>query len=184
MFTKTKLFTKKGFTLIELLVVIAIIASLAVIVFNAINPGKRIKEAQGKSRIQNTQAILDALHTYIVDSQGNLPGVLTAANPGGPAWSSTTGMPVNVGTGASVCSLSSGSTTTIGTSASGCSAGTTACVNLANTTNGIASYLSSNPIDPSGGDTTKTGYQLEMSNGIITVRNCYNGNTPPISFSR
>ena len=45
-----------GFTLIELLIVIVIIAALAVTVFVALNPVKRIKDAHDSRRASDSKA--------------------------------------------------------------------------------------------------------------------------------
>ncbi|MEN9582053.1 MAG: hypothetical protein RL641_7 [Candidatus Parcubacteria bacterium] len=168
-----KLFNKKGFTLIELLVVIAIIAALAVVVFAAINPGKRIAEAQRQSRLQNTTTILDALHTYIVDSLGALPDVIGKASWIYSGGTNPSLAEVQIGSATNGCAIAT----------SGCSTGTTTCLNLANPgsatsgnmvgSGGIGSYLASNPIDTGIGDATRTGYTISVSSsGIVTVKSC------------
>src|SRR3990167_4508532 len=63
----------KGFTLIELLVVIAIIATLAVVVFVALDPARRFREARDSTRWTDVNSILTAFHSYIVDNNGALP---------------------------------------------------------------------------------------------------------------
>jgi prepilin-type N-terminal cleavage/methylation domain-containing protein len=176
-------FSQKVFTLIELLVVIAIIASLAVIVFNAINPGKRIKEAQHKTRIQNATTILDALHTYIVDSLGALPDVIgKIAVPG--TYSAGNLNEVQIGSATNGCAISTG----------GCSSIISTCINLANPgsatsgnmvgSGGIGAYMSSNPIDTAIGDSARTGYTLSVTNGIATIKSCNSANSPNITVSR
>src|SRR5688572_19022328 len=67
----------RGFTLIELLVVIAIIASLAVVVFVALNPSQRIKDSRDSRRSADVQSILTSIHQSIVDNKGALPAGLT-----------------------------------------------------------------------------------------------------------
>ena len=47
---KKLIFSKKGFTLIELIIVVAIIALLAAATFVAVNPAKRIGEANDAQR--------------------------------------------------------------------------------------------------------------------------------------
>src|SRR3990167_2113773 len=68
----------KGFTLIELLVVIAIIATLAVVVFVALDPATRFQEARNSTRWNHVNSISTAIHEFIVDNDGALPtGVST-----------------------------------------------------------------------------------------------------------
>lgn len=123
--------SQKGFTLIELLVVIAIIAILSVVVFVALDPGRRFAEARDSRRFVDASSILTAIHQKIVDQGGDLPAGLTT-------------------------SLSS---TEIGSCGS--------CVDLAAT---LSAYLKEMPTDPRVGDSTNTGYFVEVnSNDIITV---------------
>ena len=62
---------KKGFTLIELIIVVAIIALLAAATFVAVNPAKRIGEAQDAQRWSDVTAIADAYMKYAVDNSGS-----------------------------------------------------------------------------------------------------------------
>lgn len=62
---------KKGFTFIELLVVIGIILILAALVFVALNPAKRFKDARNARRVMDVNNILTAVHECIVDNQGD-----------------------------------------------------------------------------------------------------------------
>jgi type IV pilus assembly protein PilA len=64
---------QKGFTLIELLVVIGILAILLAIVLVAINPGRQFEQANDTKRSSDVNAILNAIHQYAADNQGNLP---------------------------------------------------------------------------------------------------------------
>jgi prepilin-type N-terminal cleavage/methylation domain-containing protein len=74
-----KLFkNQKGFTLIELLVVIGILAVLLAITLIAINPGRQFAQANNTQRASDVNAILNAVHQYMVDSKGVLPPGLTA----------------------------------------------------------------------------------------------------------
>ena len=111
---------KKGFTLIELLVVIVIIAVLAVTVFVALNPGKRIKDARDSRRLSDLDSVLTAVHEYIVDNKGNLPTGLSAGM-----------VEKQLGTAVTGCTTASG----------GCSvAGNADCVDL---TTPLVKYLKS-----------------------------------------
>jgi len=151
---KKKSLFAKGFTLIELLVVITIISTLAVVVFVALNPAQRLKDARDARRTSDVDSILTAIHQYIVDNKGTSPLSTTEQE---------------LGTGASaVCG---------GVATGGCvTAGTTACLDLSTT---LAKYLKSIPIDPLGGatwTTAKTGYDVvQDSNGLVTVRACGTG---------
>jgi prepilin-type N-terminal cleavage/methylation domain-containing protein len=64
---------KKGFTLIELLIVIAIIAVIAAVVFIALNPLQRFKDARNTQRRGDLISIVDAVKLYQVDNRGDLP---------------------------------------------------------------------------------------------------------------
>lgn len=63
-------FKQSGFTLIELIIVIAIIALLAAATFVAVNPAKRIGDANNAQRWADVTAIADAWMKYIVDNNG------------------------------------------------------------------------------------------------------------------
>lgn len=63
---------KKGFTLVELLVVIAIISILAAVTFIFINPIERLRESRDSQRLQEAQAIAEAIRLYKVDNSGDL----------------------------------------------------------------------------------------------------------------
>jgi len=155
-----------GFTLIELLIVVAIISALAITVFVALNPQRRIIEARDAKRAVDVSTLLDAIHSYVVDNRGSLPTGLT---PGMPEK--------QIGTGnATACSpISSG----------GCSVVEgTACIDLAVS---IPNYLKSNPIDPEGGTYTSdnTGYTVTVdSSNVVTIKACGTQGTTPISVSR
>lgn len=74
-----KLFkNQKGFTLIELLVVIGILAVLLAITLIAINPGRQFAQANNTQRASDVNAILNAVHQYMVDYKGVLPAGLVA----------------------------------------------------------------------------------------------------------
>ncbi|MFA5126605.1 MAG: prepilin-type N-terminal cleavage/methylation domain-containing protein [Patescibacteria group bacterium] len=61
----------KGFTLIELIIVVAIIALLAAATFVAINPAKRVGDANDAKRWQDITSIADAFMAYAVDHSGS-----------------------------------------------------------------------------------------------------------------
>lgn len=150
---------RSGFTLIELLIVIVIIAILAVVVLVALNPAKRIADARDSRRSTDTETILSAVHTYIVDNSGSYPTGLSA------------GMSeAQLGTAGSGAAIATG----------GCAVTTAAAINLATP---LAAYLKTIPVDPSGTDAL-TGYSIVVdSNGIVTVKACKAQNTT-ISVSR
>lgn len=135
---------KRGFTLIELLVVIAIIATLAVVVFVALDPVTRFAEARNSRRWNDVNSILTAVHEYIVDNDGQLPtGVSTTLQ--------------QLGT------CSSGGATA-------CSGAAAVCLDLSTP---LAKYLKTIPIAPNGGTAATTNYSVVAdSNNIITVTAC------------
>ncbi len=151
-----------GFTLIELLLVIGIIAVLAVVVFVALNPAQRFKDARDARRVTDMETILSAIHTSIVDSKGALPSGLSV------------GMSeVQLGSGASGCAIATG----------GCNVVATACMNLSTP---LAKYLKSMPIDPSSTFTaSNSGYSVVVdANGIVTVKACGTEGATNLSSSR
>jgi len=76
---------KKGFTLIELLVVIGIIVILAAIVLVAVNPGRQLSTARDAQRSSDINTILNAVNQYMVDNNGQLPGVVPDCASGAQA---------------------------------------------------------------------------------------------------
>lgn len=68
---------RRGFTLIELLVVMAILAVVAAGVVVAINPGKRINQANDSKTQNDIGQIATALQAYFTDSQ-SFPTALSA----------------------------------------------------------------------------------------------------------
>ena len=62
-----------GFTLIELIIVIAIIALLAAATFVAVNPAKRIGDANNAQRWADITAMADAWSLYVADNSGTAP---------------------------------------------------------------------------------------------------------------
>jgi type IV pilus assembly protein PilA len=64
---------KKGFTLIELLVVIGILAILLAITLIAINPARQFGSANNTRRKSDILQVLNAVHQYSAENQGNLP---------------------------------------------------------------------------------------------------------------
>lgn len=64
---------KKGFTLIELLVVIGILAILLAITLIAINPARQFGQANNTKRRSDILQVLNAIHQYVAENQGQLP---------------------------------------------------------------------------------------------------------------
>lgn len=152
--------TKKAFTLIEILLVIGMIAVLATVVFVALDPAKRFRDARDAKRSTDAQSILSAVQTFIIDNQGSLPVGLTTTEK-------------QIGTAATGCAIATG----------GCAvSGAADCINL---TTPLAKYLKTIPIDPSGGTISLTRYSLGMdANGIVTVKACGVEGGTNISVSR
>ncbi|MFA6249915.1 MAG: type II secretion system protein [Candidatus Shapirobacteria bacterium] len=145
---------QKAFTLIELLVVISIIATLAAVVFVALDPAKRLKDARDSRRWNDVNTLLTAMHQYIVDTGGSMPpGVTSTASQ-------------------------------LGTCASGgatnCTGAGTACLDIGGT---LVKYLKSVPVDPKG-SAASTGYSVvKDTNNILTINACLSEGTT-ISVSR
>lgn len=78
--TARKNTSQKGFTLIELLVVIGILAVLLAITLIAINPARQFAQANDTKRRSDVNAILNAVHQYAVEWNGQLPAGITAVN--------------------------------------------------------------------------------------------------------
>ena len=139
----------KGFTLIELIIVVAIIALLAGATFVAINPARRIGEANDAQRWADVTSIASAWALYTADNSGTAPS--STASTG--IYHVTSGYPTH-----SECG--DGTATT------------TASLDLSGlVTDG---YLGSVPVDPSGTYTSgQTGYYMSIaSSGVITVGSC------------
>src|SRR5258708_10655203 len=132
----------KGFTLIELLVVITIIATLAVVVFVALNPSARLLAARDARRVTDAETILTAIHASIVDNKGTPPTGLSTVEQ-------------QLGTAGSACAIATG----------GCAVAAVACLDL---TTPLAKYLKSIPTDPKNGTGgTKQYLVIQDSNGIV-----------------
>lgn len=152
--------SKKGFTLIELLLVIGIIAILAIVVFVALNPAQRFKDARDARRTSDVDTLLSAIHSSIVDNKGTLPTGLSVGTS-----------EVQLGTAVTGCAISTG----------GCTVTTAACLDLSTP---LAKYLKTIPIDPTG-TAASTKYSVVVdANGIVTVKACGTEGTTNLSASR
>ena len=160
---------KKAFTLIELLLVVTVISILAVSVFVALDPSKRLKDTKDARRATDADTILSAIHQAIVDNKGSLPSAITSP------------MAITMlGTGAA-CNVTPGTY---------CGSVPAGCINPMMGTINLSTYLKSMPIDPNGAtgspayDGSKTGYAVTVdANGIVTVTAC-NSENSAISVSR
>jgi len=148
----------KGFTLIELIIVIAVIALLAAATFVAINPAKRVGDANNSRRWSDITAIADAYQAYLADNSGTHP--TTTANSAGITYSITSSTQAHVERCAA--DTTNGNATT-----------TSANIDLeALVTSG---YIGSIPSDPGYvvADTYNTGYYLyRESTGKLVVGAC------------
>lgn len=146
--TKSK---EKGFTLIELILVIAIIIIIAAAIFVALNPAKRLGDANDSRRWSDVNQLLSAVHQYIVDNKG--------AFPNSASWVA-------------------GNNYILGTDAAACNAGCAAagvtqagCLNLSDLTTN--NYLGAIPTDPVSGTAGKTlYYATRNAGGIATIGAC------------
>ncbi len=143
---------QSGLTLIELLIVIAIVAILAAIIYESIDPPRRMAEVRNASRWSSVNAILNSYLKYTVDNVAE-PVVLSS------------GLYYLIGTDTSGCNA--------------CIAKTTepACIDLSVL---VDRYLTKIPGDPSfavdndlNGIWDKTGfYIMRSNNGRISVGAC------------
>lgn len=153
---------ERGFTLIELLIVITIIAALAVTVFVALNPIKRLQDSRDARRSADAETVLTAIHEYVVDNKGALPAPLT-----------TSMGEKMLGTAGAGCTLTQAN----------CVTTTAACIDLSTNLN---KYLKSIPVDPGATYSAGiTGYSVTVdANNIVTVKACGGENNTAISQSR
>lgn len=63
---------RKGFTLLELLIVIGVVAIIAAIILIIINPLERIREARDNQRLQEINALAEAIRLYKIDNNGRM----------------------------------------------------------------------------------------------------------------
>lgn len=142
---------EQGFTLVELILVIAIIIIIAAAIFVALNPARRIGDANDSRRWSDVNQLLNAVHQYSVDNSGTFPNSVS--------WTAD-------------------DTFVLGTDAAGCDSGCTnggateaACLNLSDLTTN--NYIGSIPSDPvSGGAGFTDYYASRTSGGIVTIGAC------------
>lgn len=63
--------------MLELLLVIAILSILASVTIIAINPAKQFQETRDAERLHDVYTIMNALHQYASDNDGQFPEVIT-----------------------------------------------------------------------------------------------------------
>ena len=170
---------RKGFTLIELLIVIAIIAILAAVVFVALDPLTRFRDARDSTRWTDISAVLDAVKVDQVDNGGAYVAAVTAMNAG-EVYMVVDGALMVAG-----CDDNNASCDTNVTDDDN-------CVNLAALV--TEGYLGDVPVSPAGAVTWDTGaaagnegtgYTAQRdATGVVTVRACESENTTEISVTR
>lgn len=84
---------QKGFTLIELLVVIGILAILLAITLIAINPARQFGQANNTKRRSDILQVLNAVHQYVAENQGNLPAEVASLTAGTDTLLNSTNFP-------------------------------------------------------------------------------------------
>ncbi len=143
----------KGFTLIELIIVLAVIGILAVAIFVAVNPAKRLGEAQNAIRDKNCEELEKCFSQVIEGNNYNTPAALTALSLNTPYML-----------------VSSGGLTT----------GTTNCQSLKQdiARKDLASlmepYIGTLPVDPLATTSNDTGYYVKrVSDSTFYVNHCY-----------
>lgn len=168
---------KQGFTLIELLVVIAIIGILVGVVFVALDPATRFKQARDAVRQNDVQEILSAVKLHQVDNSGSYLTSIAATTAGSVYMIVDGSMAAGCDDNNTACDTAVTSDTT--------------CVNLAGL---VDQYLEDVPISPAGTVTWDdgsangeegTGYTLEReTNGVIRIRACESEDTTEIEAAR
>lgn len=173
-YSKRMALQQKGFTLIELLVVIAIIGILVAVVFVALDPETRLKQARDAVRQNDVQTVLSAIKLYQADHAGSYPASIERMNAG------------------EVSMIVEGTLTT------GCDDYNAACDTAVTADEHCVSlkelaeedYLKKIPVSPAGKmpwdseSEERTGYTLERDTaGVIHVRSCESEDATEISVS-
>ncbi|MDD5749161.1 MAG: type II secretion system protein [Patescibacteria group bacterium] len=142
---------RQGFTLIELIIVVAIIALLAGATFVALNPAKRIGEANDAQRWTDITAVANAWALYVTDNYGELPASLSS----GVVYQirgAITPSPV------SHCVDGTDATSTV------------QYLDLSSLISG--GYIGQIPSDPAT-TSPRTAYYLRMDDGVLRIGACY-----------
>jgi type IV pilus assembly protein PilA len=161
-----------GFTLIELLIVIAIIAILAGVVFVALDPLRRFRDARDSRRFADASAVLSAIRVAQVDKGGKYTYGIRAL--------------ASVATGTKY--MITNGTTTPASCAVSCAGGTLGnnCANFDQIQ--LSGYIGAIPVSPNGSGSWSsgvTGYYTQLnSNGSVTVGACEAENQTAISITR
>lgn len=162
-----------GFTLVELIIVIAIIALLAAATFVAINPAKRVGDANNAQRWADITAIADAYQNYIADNNGT--AATTTTDGISYIIATTTYADGETATGVARCALQTGNATT-----------TTRMVDLSALV--TAGYIGKIPTDPqhsySSDDRATLYYFMHEASGKLTIGACKTYNSVDIEIVR
>lgn len=131
------------------LLVISVTVIQSFYISSVLTPAKEFNGARDALRATNTNSILTAIYTYVVDNEGSFPPGLT------PGMSEK-----QLGTSTSGCAVTTG----------GCAVVATTCLDLSMS---LAKYIKSIPFDPNGGTISKTNYAVVVdSSGTVTVKAC------------
>ena len=154
----------RGFTLIELLIVIAIIGVLVAVIFVALDPAARLRQARDAVRQNDVGEILSAVKLYQVDQGEHLTAIQSL-------------------TAGSVYMIVNGKTTGCDDHNDQCTTdvtGDTYCVNFSQLIS--TGYIGTLPISPAGevawddanaNSDAGSGYTLSLdTNGVVFIRAC------------
>ncbi len=159
----------RAFTLIELLIVVGLIAILAGVVFVALDPFTRFRDARNARRAADVASIASAIRVHQVDNGGNY-----IASVAGLTNATSYMIVTNTGNSCIVDALCSGTSNN--------------CADLSGLSNG--GYLGAIPISPKGAAAAawgsgKTGYYIRKnSNNSITVGACESEGAAAIEVTR
>lgn len=155
--------TTQGFTLIELLIVVSIIAILASVVFVALNPLQRFKDARDARRWSDVSELLNAIKLNQIDNGGTYISAITNA---------VAGTNYQIGSNGSGCDTGCSAVVTVGS-----------CLDLPSIIS--SGHIGSIPKDPVAGTDAKTMYYLVKSaTGVVSVGACNPEGTNAIVLTR